>query len=152
MTILDAYVIIYTGLGISRVSSSHVLYAQNRPRIYGRINRSLGKQQCTKRCVINLTLPGSVSNMVRYCTCVQHFPLPSARENISAHSCNISPYWTLIHSTLILRQWSSSDKHFIPSLLPSSLIQIAISTTLHVPIRAGVCCGSNEASLPVSLM
>ena len=49
----------------------------------------------TKKCIINLSLHGLAVNMARHCTRVQYFPSPSARENTSAHLCNISPYCDL---------------------------------------------------------
>ena len=40
--------------------------------------------------------------MAGYCTLVLYFHSPAARENTTAHSCNIQPYCPLTHQIIYI--------------------------------------------------
>ena len=60
-----------------------------------------------------------------YCTLVLYFHSPAARENTTAHSCNIQPYCPLTHQIIYIYEpliftvyWRIAPKHVRLELIP----------------------------------
>ena len=49
--------------------------------------------------------------MAGYCTLVLYFHSPAARENTTAHSCNIQPYCPLTHQ--IIYMYTNTQEKFV---------------------------------------
>ena len=66
--------------------------------------------------------------MAGYCTLVLYFHSPAARENTTAHSCNIQPYCPLTHQIIYMYPFQSMHRHIPESFCVYQQVTINLFT------------------------